>query len=871
MAAGLLSGCAVWDFTQTKYQNATGFFNTYYNASKLFAEAETEIRKEKKLVDNTSITQLSVPGEDVDPLMNPAAPVMHGVVAPDGAVSTPSDAGEVPPSPDGARMRPPMQPGMGAPILSMTKQRGMQGVGVPATALENLDKVIAKCSRILVDYKKSKWVDNALLLIGKAYFYKQEYTKAERKFNELIDGFPESPLRAEAMLWLGKNSMMMDLFDDAEKQLNASIDEAARQDEPAVALQAYLSLGDMYLALRQSQKAVESYRKGTELQSTSDERVQLYLSLARELEKSGDRAGALDAYRALARSNGDRDVLFFAELNYARLAREMGRIDDAVNTLVDMLDNPTYIEYDGQLQMEIGRLYETVDEIPAAVDQYRYVDTTFRQRPESAEAAYALGKMYETKGKNYDKAFEYYSAARTAYPGIPASTLGGRRADQLGEYRKLRNRMFELDTLLFYVLYPDSLTARDSVRAIADSVARTELKQSGGSALSEDQRYQERISRRRPHGRNSGRINPSAPPTSGTLAVSPMGAGGVPQAPAGVQPLYRRVNLRTVPPDSVLRVLSISRMDVGWVLFDKVGDLDSAAYYYRLALDGSLPDTVLANALYTMAAIARRSGDTIQAREYEDRLITKLPETRFARTLMLARGMPVAKDSLTVYREAYERGATLLEQRATADGLASLERMRQNYPHSDESVRAQLAIAMVLEETPGKGDSALAIYRRMVLQHPASKYTQRAKDVLASIDRIKTDEAERIRKEEEKKREEELRKEREAKKVPQVVTHRDTTTLRFQRKHDPTKDEDFPLNLPEDKPKKQAVPDAPGKPGTQGDTPLPGASDPGAQPPQAPGTQPPSSGGDTDNQPLSVPLQQPVPPPPTQPPPGKGK
>ncbi|MBL0177184.1 MAG: tetratricopeptide repeat protein [Ignavibacteria bacterium] len=827
-----LDGCVVWNFTETRYQNATGFFNTYYNASKLFSEAEEEIRLERQLVDNSAESQ-SKPAGSMG-MSRPAA----GVAGADGST-------------DGAGIVeiPGMQGMPGMPGMQGMSSGGLKPPGIPSGAVEKLDRVIAKCSRILVDYRKSKWVDNALLLIGKAHFYKQEYTRAERKFKELLDGFPESALASEALLWMGKNYAMIGFFDEAEEYFDKAIERGVADDRPEIVAESYYSRGEMLLARGMEKKAVESFEKGAGFARGTDMSLQILLALAREQEKLGDKKAAAKSYKQILQLNPDREVSFYSELSLARLSRETGQIDDAVNTLVDMLDSPAYLDYDGQIQLEIGRLYESVTEYAAALDQYRFVDTTFRNKPESAEAAFALGRLYEVQGKNYDKAFEFYSEARTNFPGGAAAFNGGVRADMFGEYRRQRNRMFETDTLLFYVLHPDSLTSRDSVQAIADSVSRAEAKISGTRAvLSDEERQRERFARRRPHGRNTGRVNPyDVQKPVMTMVPQPLGTGGTPAggaaaSPAGKggQPLYRRFDLRKLSADSVLQNLSILRMDMGWILFDKLGDLDSASYYYRLALDGKLPDSVKANAYYTLSEIARQLGDSTLAADYENRLIRELPNTRYALSVMRDRGIQLPKDSLTVTREAYERAARVLEQGNTADGLEALAKMKDAYPHSEQAVRAKLAIAMTYEKTPGQGEKALEMYKGMVKDHPKSPYSKRAKDILDAIDRVPKEEEARRKKEEEQKK---LEKEKEAQKLKELQQSiptpvRDTTrNTRVKKKTDPTQDIDFPLNLPGDVPQKgdstkgrmlrdlKNTPELPGG----GDIPLPGG-----RPPQTP-------------------------------------
>ncbi|MFH1335833.1 MAG: tetratricopeptide repeat protein, partial [Candidatus Zixiibacteriota bacterium] len=68
-----------------------------------------------------------------------------------------------------------------------------------AAARQNMGKTqyedaIKKASKVLTFYPKSKWADDALFLMGKAYFNMGEYVKAKRKFEELEQSFPKSKL-----------------------------------------------------------------------------------------------------------------------------------------------------------------------------------------------------------------------------------------------------------------------------------------------------------------------------------------------------------------------------------------------------------------------------------------------------------------------------------------------------------------------------------------------------------------------------------------------------------------------------------------------------------------------------------------------------
>jgi hypothetical protein len=122
--------CVVGDAISLQYENTVSYFNAFYNARRLFSEAEDEIMA----------SRWALRGKDL-----PATPA-----------------------------------------------------GIPSTAKAKLNLVIDKCSNILVFHSTSSYVDDALFLVGKSFFYQEEYLKADRKFEEMLSQYPTSSLHLEA-------------------------------------------------------------------------------------------------------------------------------------------------------------------------------------------------------------------------------------------------------------------------------------------------------------------------------------------------------------------------------------------------------------------------------------------------------------------------------------------------------------------------------------------------------------------------------------------------------------------------------------------------------------------------------------------------
>lgn len=72
---------------------------------------------------------------------------------------------------------------------------------LPASAKSQYDIAITKSSKVLAYYPESKYVDDALFLLGMSFYRTADYTKALRKFEELLDAFPESEYADEAEYW----------------------------------------------------------------------------------------------------------------------------------------------------------------------------------------------------------------------------------------------------------------------------------------------------------------------------------------------------------------------------------------------------------------------------------------------------------------------------------------------------------------------------------------------------------------------------------------------------------------------------------------------------------------------------------------------
>ena len=91
----------------------------------------------------------------------------------------------------------------------------------------SMDRVIEKASKSI--YKHSmffkgkeyvKPIDDAYLMMGKAYFYKQDYAQAQRIFSYIISTHKNGNCVEEAMIWNTRCAIRQSYFSRADEQVN---------------------------------------------------------------------------------------------------------------------------------------------------------------------------------------------------------------------------------------------------------------------------------------------------------------------------------------------------------------------------------------------------------------------------------------------------------------------------------------------------------------------------------------------------------------------------------------------------------------------------------------------------------------------------
>ncbi len=92
-----------------------------------------------------------------------------------------------------------------------------------------LDKAIEKSGKLIRDYPDSKYVPEAILIMGNSFFYKKEYSNALIKYREIINYFPQSSVVSEAIFMTAKTYYVQEDFVSSMTFIKNNIDKTNGQ------------------------------------------------------------------------------------------------------------------------------------------------------------------------------------------------------------------------------------------------------------------------------------------------------------------------------------------------------------------------------------------------------------------------------------------------------------------------------------------------------------------------------------------------------------------------------------------------------------------------------------------------------------------
>ncbi len=575
--------------------------------------------------------------------------------------------------------------------LEEQKRRGADNKPT-STEIQKYDKAIEKGSKLLQLHPKSRYVDDALLLLGECFFYKQEYLKAQRKFQELITFFPKSGLVPRSQIWLAKTNIELNDYTGAELVLN---ELQQREKKGDLADQAQYFLGEIYFRQERLAEAAQAFEAVARKLGDEKMRGTAYMRLGEcymTLRQYDLAAAALR--RAGSAAKNDVDFKFHARLQYADALKNDRRLDEALNVLNTMLKEFSTHRDLPLVKIEIADCTRLQGKIETAIKHYTAILEDHQRTDASAAAFFALGEIHERYNGDYGKAKECYDNVRRESARSDKVTEAASRGKALGDLIKLKETIATLER-------QREALARGQADSSPLSVAAK------GTASNTSQRSISHVPRR---ARNAGALRDQAK----NLGDPNKLAAELAKSKILLAELFI-FNFNR--PDSAMR----EYLDV-FEFFPQTEYAPQAMYSLAYIL-GDAPAT-LAMRDSILQVLAGEYGNTPQGRGAKHRL-------NGADTLTVA--VPAVPN---LFRQAEER---LIARDDAQSALQLYQEFLQRQPDSKLAAQSLYAVGWIYEHKLADNEQALAAYKKLIEAYPDSPMARRVRPKVTAVEQKKSE------------------------------------------------------------------------------------------------------------------------------------
>jgi tetratricopeptide (TPR) repeat protein len=635
---------------------------------------------------------------------------------------------------------------------------------IPASAKEKLLKVIDKCSNILTFHSTSTLVDDALILIGKSFYYQAEYLKAERKFSELLTQYPNSPLVLETQIWYARTEEKLKKIEAGIRMCESTISAAKASDDSKIETQAHRILGRLYLQEKQTDKAVMEFEKEIALLNDDNTKAEVQMNLGSIYFSGGQYEKAAEAYLQVGDYTSDIYSNYYSKVQAAIAYREIKEYKKGL-TLVDaMIENFRYKAYLPDLLFERANNYAASGKKNEAIDEYIYVDTAYTKSEYALRSAYQLGVLYEKEIGDYQLALKYYTEVNSA-TGPKFVADGHLKFAALTRYFDARKKLQIADSLLFVLTDTTQKTISDTLTTILSDTTKhngTQVFSHSNPQIADSLPSVSDSTKPKIKAVASQLTNPRIDslkmlrslldPTQRTIAQassrrSDIGADSLTVLKSIADSIQHKISLVSSQLADSLNVLkSIAAQDLGDIFYTEVVVPDSAFYWYEKSLAWDYCPIRSPRILYILAELSRmNTGKNYPTpEEYYTRLDRDFPESIYAEEARRFLGKESSEkktDNAAIY---YEQAEKQIETRQYNNAIKAFRSIAQSYPKSPLAVKSEYAIGWIFENHLEQPESAIVQYKHVVKNYGGTKYAIAAANRSAGIvqsDNVKLDTA----------------------------------------------------------------------------------------------------------------------------------
>jgi TonB family protein len=274
---------------------------------------------------------------------------------------------------------------------------------------------LKKCSKVISEHPGSSYMDDALFMIGKSYYYLGDFPKAERKFRELLASFPKSKYADESRFFLGKTRFHLENYVLAMEVFKEYIDKTKGNPYRAEAIfltgETALLENDSAGAVEQYQKFVKEYKNNPKAQEVQFKIGQIQF----ERQQFGEAAKSFAAAEALAQVD---KIRFQARYQKGRSLFLIDSVKAGLAVFEKLANDNKDSVFQSDILLRIAEGNYLAGNEREAILLYDDVTTRYPKRVQAAEAYYCVGVIVQNDWSDLGLAKSMFDqAAKTPSAG----------------------------------------------------------------------------------------------------------------------------------------------------------------------------------------------------------------------------------------------------------------------------------------------------------------------------------------------------------------------------------------------------------------------------------------------------------------------
>ena len=262
------------------------------------------------------------------------------------------------------------------------------GNQMPSRAIQEYGRAIEKSEKVLREYSDSRYVKDARLLKGKSHYFRREYDSAVSIFNQLIQ---DKGFSLEAKYWLAlckwRDLKPKPAINDLENLLSD-----VESDEFKSRI--FLSLGEIYLSIDNSELAFDNFDKGANLSKNRLLREQVYFQIAEISFKKMDYDKALESYQKVLNNTVSITRIQDSNLKMVQIYRLRGELEKSASKIQELIIDEDFTSIKSDLDLELTKIEFDRGKIDFAIQNYDRIGKDYPNTQTAIEAYYLLSEIY---------------------------------------------------------------------------------------------------------------------------------------------------------------------------------------------------------------------------------------------------------------------------------------------------------------------------------------------------------------------------------------------------------------------------------------------------------------------------------------------